>query len=44
MIDWFAIALSIAALFGILRWKWNVIAVVAASGIVGLLYRLGLGA
>lgn len=38
--DWFAIALSVVALVGMLRWKWNVIAVVAGSGALGLVYRI----
>ena len=40
MIDWIAIALSALALFGLLRWRWNIIAVVAAGGLVGLLVLL----
>lgn len=38
-IDWFAIALSAFALVGMLRWKWNVIAIVLGSGALGLIYR-----
>ncbi|HEY3661966.1 MAG TPA: chromate efflux transporter [Chthoniobacterales bacterium] len=40
LIDWFAIILSLAAFVGILRWKWNVIAVVIGAGLLGLIYRL----
>lgn len=40
VIDWFAIILSAVAFAGLLRWKWNVIAVVAVSGALGLIYRL----
>ena len=39
-VDWFALGLSVVALFGLLRWKWSVIAVVAGSGALGLAYRL----
>lgn len=40
VIDWFAIVLSAVAFAGILRWKWNVIAVVAGSGALGLIHGL----
>lgn len=40
VIDWFAITLSALALVGLLRWNWNVIAVVVGSGALGLVYRL----
>ncbi|MEP7071187.1 MAG: chromate efflux transporter [Verrucomicrobiota bacterium] len=39
-IDWFAITLSAMALFGLLRWKWNVIPVVIASGVSGVIYQI----
>lgn len=39
-IDWIAIGISALALFGLLRWRWNIIAVVAAGGLVGLLVLL----
>ncbi len=42
-VDWFAIAISAVALFGMLRWKWSVIAVVVASGALGLAYRMLMG-
>ena len=43
VVDWFAIVLSAVAFVGMLRWKWSVIAVVAASGVAGLVYQLALG-
>jgi chromate transporter len=39
-IDWFAIALGLAALIAMLRWKLGVIAVVLAGGLVGLILSL----
>jgi chromate transporter len=39
VIDWFAIALSAVALVGMLRWKWNVAAVVISSGVLGWVYH-----
>jgi chromate transporter len=39
-IDWFAVVVSAAALAGMIRWKWDVIPVVAGSGILGLIYKL----
>jgi chromate transporter len=39
-IDWFALGLSALALAGLLRWRWNVIVVVAAGGLGGLLVLL----
>jgi chromate transporter len=41
VIDWFAITLCAIALFGLLRWKWDIIPVVLGSGLVGLIYTLG---
>jgi chromate transporter len=38
-LDWFALALALVALIGMLRWKWDVIPVVIGSGLVGLIYR-----
>ena len=38
-IDWFAAALSAAAFFGLLKWKWDVVAVILASGAAGLIFR-----
>lgn len=39
-LDWFALALSAIAFLGLLKWKWNVVAVVLGGGIAGLLYQL----
>ncbi len=39
-VDWLAIILSAVAFLGILRWRWNIIAVVAGGGLAGLLYLL----
>ena len=39
-VDWFAVALSAVAFVGLLRWNWNVVAVVLGSGVLGLLYQL----
>ena len=39
-IDWFALLLSLAIFAGLVKWNWNVVAVVLASGTVGLLYKL----
>jgi len=39
-LDWFALALSIVAFIGMLRWKWNIVPVVLGSGLVGLIYTL----
>jgi chromate transporter len=38
-LDWFALGLTIVALVGMLKWKWDVIPVVLASGLLGLVYR-----
>jgi chromate transporter len=42
MLDWFALGLSVVAFIGMLRWKWDVIPVVMGSGLIGLVYKLGL--
>ena len=39
LIDWFALTICAIALAGMLRWKWNVIPVVLASGLVGLIFK-----
>jgi chromate transporter len=39
-IDWFAVAVSVVAFLGMLKWKWNILPVVIGSGLVGLLYRM----
>ncbi len=38
--DWFAIALGLAALVAMLRWKVGVIPVIIAGGVMGLVYSL----
>ncbi len=35
--DWFALAVSLAALLALVRWRWNVLAVIAAAAAAGLL-------
>jgi chromate transporter len=40
VIDWFAIALSAVALIAMLRYKVDVIPIVLASGLIGLVYKL----
>jgi chromate transporter len=40
VIDWFALMLCAVALFGLWKWKWNVIPVVAGSGLLGLVWKL----
>ncbi len=42
-VDWFAIALSAVGFVGMLRWKWDVIPVVVASGVAGLCWRFLVG-
>jgi chromate transporter len=39
-IDWFAIAVAAACFVGIWRFRWNVVWVVGASAIAGLIYTL----
>jgi chromate transporter len=39
VIDWFAAALSALALFGMLRWRWDIIPVVLGSGLLGLISK-----
>jgi chromate transporter len=39
VVDWFAIALCAVALAALLRWKWEVIPIVLASGAAGLCWR-----
>jgi len=40
VIDWFAFAISAVALFGMLRWKWDIIPVVLGGGSLGLVYTV----
>jgi len=39
-VDWFALGITVVAFFGMLKWKWDVIPVVIAAGLVGLIYRV----
>jgi len=39
-VDWFALAVTIVAFAGMLKWRWPIIPVVLGSGVAGLLYRL----
>jgi chromate transporter len=41
-IDWFALAISVVAFVGMLRWKWDVVPVVLCSGVVALIYKFWL--
>jgi chromate transporter len=38
-IDWFALALSLIAFTGMLKWRWGVVPVIIGSGLMGLIYR-----
>lgn len=37
--DWFAIAVAVVALVGMVRWKWGIVPVVLGAGLAGVLYR-----
>ncbi len=37
--DWVALAVGVVAFIGMMKWKWDVIAVVIGSGLVGLLLK-----
>ena len=39
-VDWFAVVVGGVAFFGMLRWKWGIIPVVAGAGILGIAYRI----
>jgi len=39
-IDWLAIAIALVAFFGLVRWNWDVLMVVAGSGAIGLVASL----
>ena len=39
-VDWFCVFVSAVALAGMLRWKWGVIPVVVACGVLGLIYKI----
>lgn len=41
-VDWFALALALVAFIGLLKWKWNIVVVVFASGVLGLIYKTAL--
>ncbi len=38
-VNWFAAIVSVIAFVGLWKWNWNIIAVVAGSGLVGLIYK-----
>jgi chromate transporter len=38
-IDWFAFSIALFAFLGMLKWKWNMIAVVFCCGLLGLIVR-----
>ena len=39
-LDWFATAVSLVAFIGMIKWKWDVIPVVLAASITGLIFEL----
>lgn len=39
-VDWFAAAVCVVAFAGMVRWKWNIVPVVLASGLLGLIYTM----
>jgi chromate transporter len=41
-IDWFAVVVALVAFIGMLRWHWDIIPVVLASGALGLIYQWAL--
>jgi chromate transporter len=43
-LDWAALAITVGAFMGMLRWKWDIFLVALGGAAVGLLYRWGLGA
>jgi chromate transporter len=38
-VDWFALVVSLIAFGGMLRWKWNIVLVVAGAGLAGLIHH-----
>ncbi|MGI8890750.1 MAG: chromate efflux transporter [Chthoniobacterales bacterium] len=38
-VDWFAVTISLAAFYGMVRWRWDIIPVVLGAGALGLLYQ-----
>ncbi len=41
VVDWFAVIVSVITFVGMLKWNWNIIAVVVGSGLVGLIKHIG---
>ena len=41
-VDWFALAISLVAFVGMIRWRWDIIPVVLGAGALGLVYQLGM--
>jgi chromate transporter len=39
-VDWFALAISLVAFVGMIRWRWDIIPVVLGAGLLGLIYQL----
>jgi len=39
VVDWFAAIVAIIAFIGMMKWNWNLIAVVISSGLLGLIYN-----
>ncbi len=39
-LDWFALVVSVVAFFGMGRWKWGVVPVIVAAGILGIIFRV----
>ncbi len=43
VVDWFAVIVSAIAFAGMLKWDWNLIAVVIGSGLMGMIYSFRVG-
>jgi chromate transporter len=39
-VDWFAVSLSVVTCYGMLKWKWDIVAVVLGAGFLGWAYKL----
>jgi chromate transporter len=39
-LDWFAGAIALVSFVGMVRWKWDVMLVIARAGVAGLLYAI----
>lgn len=39
-VDWFALLVCIVAFIGLVRWRWNIIAVVVGAGLLGWVHHL----